>query len=141
MTSFRPQRVAEQLHSFIAEQLRTLHNPSLHLVTVTDVKISPDLKNARIYWAIPMVATPPTLEQGSATVPESAEQATTLGPTKAQLDEISRCLQSVISLLKKRIGAELSLRYVPQLHFHYDDSSQRGSRIDYLLRKAGALNG
>lgn len=118
--SQRTERVAELLRSFLGAELMRLADPRLQFVTVTAVDMSPDLKNARIFWSSFAKA-----GQDAGFLPE------------ADVKNIGNALNHAGHLLKRRIGAELELRYIPRLHFVYDESLQRGSKIDELLRKVG----
>lgn len=53
MASYRRERVQDLLLGFLANEVQRLTDPRLDLVTVTAVDISPDLKNAWIYWTCP----------------------------------------------------------------------------------------
>ena len=120
MKGFRKQRVGELLLSFLAQEIRHLGDPRLQYVTLTDIDLSPDLKNAAIYWT--------SLKQGDG------------GPgteflSSGDREEIMRSFQGITKILKKRIGEELQFRYTPELHFRFDDSAERGSRIEALLHQ------
>ena len=108
--------------SFLAQELRQFSDPRIQYVTLTAVDMSPDLKNAKVYWsALPLGA------GGDALPPSELKQE--------NITEIQTLLKRSVGYLKKRIGAELQLRWTPELHFHYDESLARGSRIEELLSK------
>ena len=120
MKGYRKQRVGEVLLSFLAQEIRHLADPRLQYLTLTDIDLSPDLKNAAIYWT--------SLKQTSS------------GPgteflSEEDRNEIQQSLLKISKGLKRRIGEELKFRYTPELHFRFDDSAERGSRIDQLLQK------
>lgn len=77
------------------------------MVNVTDVAVSQDLRNARVYveHALPPEATRNLLQ----------------------------ALRHAEGYLRKALAQNLSLRYIPELTFHIDTSSERGRRIDELL--------
>ena len=118
-TTFRRQRISDLLLAFLAEEIRVLRDPRISLVTITGIELSKDYKHAKVFWSV-------VDEAGVACFPD-----------EAHIETISRALQGVEGLLKKRIGAELNLKYIPSLHFKYDSSAQVGSRIDQLLKDAG----
>jgi ribosome-binding factor A len=122
MRGFRKERVGETLLSFLASELRTLTDPRLANITLTDVDISPDLKVARVYWTTHAAS----LAQSNGIDPKSAE-----GKERAEVEE---ALRSAKKLLKARIGKELKFRYTPDLDFRFDDSISRGFYIDSLLK-------
>ena len=118
----RRERLNDLLRGFLGQELRTLRDPRLELVTVTGVETSADYRFAKVYWS--------TAVQRS----ESGEVAL---PSEEHIREVQSALHGAEGLLKKRIAAELELRYTPALQFHYDMSGRTGSRIDELLKKAG----
>ena len=68
--------------------------------------------------------------------PENAESLGKNAEAKRRKDA-EHALRGANGLLRRKIGEELELRYVPELNFRYDESSAAGNRIDYLLKKAG----
>ena len=129
MSGYRKQRIADLLLSFLAEEIRRLNDPRLEFVTVTGIEVSGDLKNAKIFWALPL--------DPQSEVADSSDEVTKLLPSEERKTNTQLALKKATGLLKKRIGAELNLRYVPHLTFEYDASAQAGSRIEFLLKKAG----
>ncbi|HLH77011.1 MAG TPA: 30S ribosome-binding factor RbfA [Candidatus Binataceae bacterium] len=106
----RPERVAEALLREISSLLqRDLKDPRLRGVTLTEVKLSPDLRQARVFFS--------HLE-GAARAAEAAAG-----------------FRSASGFIRQKIGRELGLRYSPQLDFEFDRSSERAARIDAILRK------
>jgi ribosome-binding factor A len=110
MGRIRPERVAELIQREVVEILdRHLRDPRIHGVTVTDVEVTPDLQYATIFVS--------TLEGGE---------------TRAQaLKGLSSAAPAVRYLLAPRLG----LREVPEVRFKFDESLERGQRVDELLRK------
>ena len=110
-THNRPDRVAQLIQQRLAEIFAAggMKDPRLGLVTITGAKISPDLRQARIYWTV----------HGDAEVRKSTQQG----------------LDASRGYLRRELG-ELSLRVVPNLTFTYDEAIDRGDRIDQLLREA-----
>jgi ribosome-binding factor A len=106
----RPERVAHQIQHLLGELFaRGMRDPRIGLVTITGVKMSPDLREARVYW----------------TVHGDAEQRkhTAKGLTNAR------------GFLRREIGAALKLRVVPDVDFTYDEAIDRGDRIEQLLKQ------
>ena len=109
-THNRPERVAHLLQQRLAEAFaRGLKDPRLGFVTITGVKMSPDLREARIYWTV----------HGD---PE-------------QRKHTAKGLDNARGFLRREIGASLKLRVVPDLHFTYDEAIDRGERIEQLIRQ------
>lgn len=103
-SSHRTERVAEMVRGFLGIEIQRLSDPRMQLLTITGVDMSPDLKSARVFWA-----------------------------SHGEREACEEAILGVKSLLKRRMGEELKLRYTPDLHFKYDESVERGFRIDSLL--------
>jgi ribosome-binding factor A len=107
-TISRATRVADQIRIEVAEILsRKIKDPRVHFVTVTDVKMTADLKIARIYVT--------TLDQ------ENFDQQTAPG------------LKSAVGFIRKEVGRRLNLRYTPEIVFYRDTSAEYGHRIEKIL--------
>ena len=137
MSNFKKQRTGELLQAFIAAELRRVEDPEIAWVTLTGVDMSPDLRNARIYWTIP--AEVPASVEGTE-VPAASKDEMPGFPNASRTKKVEQALAAQVWHLKKRIAAELGLRYVPQLQFRYDESAVNASRIDFLIRKAASTS-
>jgi ribosome-binding factor A len=114
--SLRNERIAEQIRAELAKLLREeVSDPRIGLVTLTRVKLSPDLSTAAVFWS-------PLDIQG-----------------EIVLEEVSRGFESAAGFLRGRMAAELSLRKTPALSFRYDSSIEEGSRTLALLRSLPEL--
>ena len=105
-------RVGQEIQRLLADVLRTeLKDPRVSaLVTITDVDVSPDLKQARIF-------------------------VTLLGEEQAcedTLEALNRCA----TFLRHALATRMRLRSVPALHFVFDESVGRGARIARLIEAA-----
>jgi ribosome-binding factor A len=110
MGSIRPERVAERVQREVTDILaHRLRDPRLAGVTVTDVEVSGDLKVATIFVS--------TLSGG-----EERRRA---------LAALDRAAPAVRHELAPRLG----LREVPTVRFRFDESIERGARVEDLLRK------
>ena len=78
-------------------------------MSVSDVEISRDLAHAKVFV--------------TALQPEHSAEAV-------------KALKALSREIRYQLGRLMKLRHVPELHFHYDDSFDRGERIDNLLRDA-----
>lgn len=106
----RADRVADLIKMEIAEILRReAHDPRIANITVTDVKLTDDLRSARIY-------------------------VVELGKDRMS-DEVGQGLAKAKGFLKRELGKRLQLRYVPELSFFYDPSFEYGSKIEKLLKE------
>lgn len=110
MTGFsRAERVGGQIQKVISELLlKDIKDPRLEMTTITDVKMSKDLKIARVYFT------------------------KTGGKTNA--DEALKGFKSAAGFLKRSLSSELALRYMPELTFFYDESYDYGERIENVLK-------
>jgi ribosome-binding factor A len=105
----RPDRVADQLRAEIADLVaRELHDPGIGFLTITHVKVTADLQNARVYY-------------------------TTLGDPQARR-ETERALRRATPFLRRQIGRRLRLKRVPELEFFFDEAVERGDRIEQILQ-------
>lgn len=112
----RADRVSGLIQEILSDLLtRDIHDPRLKMATITNVKMSADLKMARIYFSI----------YG--------------GGSKAE--DAARGFKSARGFIKRNLAPRLGLRYMPDLVFFYDESFDYGSHIDTLLKKLTAENG
>lgn len=106
----RPARVGERIREELSLLLlRKVNDPGLAPVTVTEVSVTNDLRIAHVNY--------------SALVPPSDRPA------------VAKALRRSSGFLRRELGHHLGLRYAPELQFHYDDSFDRGARIDAILRE------
>jgi ribosome-binding factor A len=106
--SSRATRVADQIRMEVAEILsRKTKDPRIQFVTVTGVKMTADLKIARIY----------------VTALDQAHFDQVTGPG----------LKSAVGFVRTELGRRLNLRYTPELVFYRDTSAEYGNRIEKLL--------
>ncbi len=106
----RSERVAGQLRRDLALLIqRDIKDPEVGFVSVSDVEVTRDLSHAKVFITV-----------------FDTENA------KKSLQALHRA--SVF--LRRRLGQELRLRHVPELHFIHDDSVEKGSHIDELIAKA-----
>ena len=105
----RPERVGHMIQQLLGELFaRGMRDPRIGFVTITGVKMSADLREARVFWAV----------HGD----------------EEQRKHTARGLENARGFLRQRIGAELKLRITPDLHFKYDEAIDRGERIEELIR-------
>jgi ribosome-binding factor A len=108
--SSRPDRIADQIRSELAQLLaREVHDPGVGFLTLTYVKVTPDLQLARVYY-------------------------TSLGDANAQR-ESAKALKRAGPFLRRQLGQRLRLRRVPELEFFYDESIARQDRIEQILQE------
>lgn len=106
----RSARVAEVLHRKLAEiMLRHRENPSFVGVTITEVKLAPDLSSAKIF-------------------------VTFFNETK--IEKSVKHLNMEVGFLRHALAGELNLRIVPNLFFVYDSSVRYGEHLSSLIDTA-----
>jgi len=113
----RHKRVAEEIrHEVTAMLAGELKDPRIAgIVTVTEVRVTPDLRQARIFVSM----------MGS-----EAEQASTL-----------KGLTAAAGFVRHEIAERLHLRRGPEIHFLLDRSAEYGERIEDLLRQVKKTEG
>lgn len=110
MEGKRTARVAALLKEILSETIsREMRDPAVRLVTITKIKITEDLRDAKVYFS----------KMGT---PEECEAA---------LDGLNRAK----NFLRQAIAQKAGLRVVPSLLFIYDDSLQYAANIEQLLRQ------
>jgi len=109
----RPERVADQIRGELASLLtRDVHDPGIGFVTLTRVRVTPDLRQAHVYY-------------------------TALGDEKSRRNT-ELALARATGFLRRQIGARLRLKRTPELTFHYDESIAGQDRIEQLLSEIQA---
>ena len=107
--SIRTEKVAEEIKHQLANILtRDLAELHLGLVTVTRVRISKDLKNAKIYLSF-------------------------IGnkePAEACVEKVNNRKKQI----RMHLGQNMHIRFVPDLDFYFDDTIEYASRIDEIIR-------
>jgi ribosome-binding factor A len=87
----------------------TIRDPRVHFVTITDVKMTDDLKSARVFYTV-------------------------LG-TAAEKEETAQGLEQARGFLQRDIARNLNLRFTPQLSFELDSSLEEGTKIEGIIKK------
>ena len=104
----RTDRISAQLRRELGTLVhQAVREHGLPSVSVSDVEVTRDLAHAKVFVT-------------------ALQQERSAEAVKA-LKELSRELRFAL-------GRAVKMRHVPELHFHYDDSVDRGERIDLLLR-------
>ncbi|MFC3815659.1 30S ribosome-binding factor RbfA [Lysobacter sp. GCM10012299] len=110
----RTDRVSAQLRRELGTIVhQAVREHGLPSVSVSDVEITRDLAHAKVF-------------------------VTALQQERSR--EAVKALKELAPQLRFQLGRAVKMRHVPELHFHYDDSVDRGERIDNLLRdEAGPM--
>ena len=104
----RPERLAEALKVEIAEVVGfEMDDPRLETVTVTDVEVSPDLRDAKVY----------VLVRGD----------------DSEVTEAFRSLRNAATFVRQQVAMNLDLRFAPHVHFVRDSAEENASRVGEIL--------
>jgi ribosome-binding factor A len=105
----RPDRVADQIRKELSVLLaREVQDPGIGFLTITRVKVTPDLQQARVFYTI-------------------------IGDDKAR-KETAKALGRALPFLRRQTGQRLRLRHVPELQFMYDESIEQQDRIEKIIQ-------
>jgi ribosome-binding factor A len=105
----RPERVGEAIRDELSQLIaREVRDPGVGFITLTQVKVSPDLQLARVYY-------------------------TSMGDEKARRDT-EKALQRATPFLRRQVAQRLRLRRAPELQFFYDESIAHQDRIEQILQ-------
>jgi ribosome-binding factor A len=102
--------VGEQIREELASLLSrgVVHDPGIGFITLTRVKVSPDLQVAHVFY-------------------------TTMGDQKARV-ATARALERATPFFRRHVGSALRLRRVPEIDFRFDESVESQDRIEQILR-------
>jgi len=106
----RPERLAESLKEEIAEVVGfELEDPRVEMVTVTDVEVADDLRDAKVYVFI----------RG----------------TKDEIDKALKTLQRASTFIRQQVAMNLDMRHAPHVHFVRDTAEENAARVGEILTK------
>ncbi len=112
MATDRMRRVNEEIKEILAARLLELKDPRIGFVTLTDVRTSPDLAQAEVFYT--------ELDGDEGNEPS----------------ETAAGLESAAPMLRRELADRLRIRRIPELHFTHDPAPERGRHIERLLRQA-----
>ena len=109
----RRARIADQIQRELAEVIRLeLRDPRVGLITLTGVELSRDQSHAKVFFTV-------------------------LGAESAARDAADG-LQRGAGFMRTQLAHRLTTRKVPELHFEFDESVERGVRLSRLIDEAVA---
>lgn len=113
----RADRVSDQMRQEIADILmRKIKDPRIGFVTVTEVDVADDLRNAKVF----------------------------ISAYGSDRDATLKGLQSAAAFIRGELGKRMRMRFVPEILFRYDEAAERGAHIMELLheieKKEGGSN-
>jgi ribosome-binding factor A len=111
METPRRARIADQIQRELAEVVRLeLRDPRVGMITLTGVELSRDQSHAKVFFTV----------LGAPSDVEHAQEG----------------LQRAAGFLRTQLAHRLTTRKVPELHFEYDESVERGVRLTRLIDEA-----
>ncbi len=110
MQQHRSERLGEEIRELLSEIIAGMGDPRIGLVSVSEVRLSPDLRNAHVSIAA-------------------------LGEEKEKEQSLRR-LEAARGYLRHQLAQELPVRYTPELHFELDRGQEYSARVEELLRRA-----
>ena len=113
MSEERARRLAERVKEIVAETLeRRIKDPRLGFVTITDARVTPDLREATVFYTV------------------FGEDADAAGTAAA--------LESARGLLRSEVGRRTGVKFTPSLAFVADAVPENAQHIEELLKAAAA---
>ena len=107
----RSLRIGDQIQRELADLIRNeLKDPRIHMITLTGVDVSHDYAHAKVFYT---------------TLRDEADNFL-----------IQNGLDNAAGFLRSQLLHRLKLRVIPQLHFIYDESVERGMRLSRLIDEA-----
>jgi len=103
----RADRVGEEFREILAEEIQKLKDPRVGFVTVTGVRVSPDLHVAWVSY-------------------------TSLGDERARASS-QAALRSAAPHLRRALGRQIHLKATPELRFERDHTDETGERVDRII--------
>ena len=111
MNEQRARRLADRIQEIVAEMLeRRIKDPRLGFVTVTDVKVTGDLREATVFYTV---------------MGDEAEREAT-----------AAALASATGLIRSEVGKQTGIKFTPTLAFVADAVPENAAHIEDLLREA-----
>ncbi len=107
--SQRTERVGKLARQVLGDAIRSLKDPRVGFVTVTAVRVSPDLRHARVAVSV-------------------------LGDDAARRASLAG-LESAKPVLRAELGRQMRMKYLPDLTFELDEGAERAERIEELLHR------
>ena len=105
----RSTRVAELIQRTIADIIMDIKEPGLGFVTVTGVKLTEDLMDARIFYSV-------------------------IG-SQEEVKKSAGIMENSLKTIRHELAVRLNLRKTPELTLKYDDTSEKANRVFELLEK------
>jgi ribosome-binding factor A len=107
--SRRPQRLALQIQQEVSLLIsREMKDRRIGFVTITGVRLSPDLRHAKIFFSL-------------------------MGSSDAERNETMGILNNATGWIRRELGRKIRIKYLPDIVFLTDESQDYGEKIDRLI--------
>ena len=113
--SQRTERVQRLAREVLGEEIQNLKDPRMGFATVTAVRVTPDLRLARVYVSV-------------------------LGSDEERKSTMA-ALDSATPLLRTALGHQVRMRYTPELVFELDTGAEEAQRLEEILHRIEAEPG
>ena len=116
-THSRPERVGQEIQAAIGQIISRgeLRDPRIGFITITGVKVSPDLRVARVFYSM-------------------------IGTDKER-EDTQKGLEAAKGYVRREVTSAVNLRVSPEIFFSFDESVGEGDKIDRLLRSVREKEG
>ncbi len=105
----RADQVGQQIHRIVGRLfVNEINDPRLEKVEIVDVDLTPDLRNAHVFYM---------MRDGEP-------------PSK----DVKAAIQGVAKFVQAKLAERLAVKYIPEIQFRFDKSILEGRKIDALLR-------
>lgn len=106
----RVRRANESVKEVLAEALFEMKDPRIGFVTITEVRTTPDLRHATVFFTV-------------------------LPDDESTREQTGAGLASAAPLLRRALGRRLRMKHIPELDFAHDPVPEYGRRIEDVLRQ------
>lgn len=111
----RVERIGEEFREILAQEIQKLKDPRVGFITVTGVRVSPDLRHAWVAF-------------------------TAMGDDRARASSRA-ALRSAAPHLRSALGRQIRLKFLPELEFEEDRTDERAERIEQLIAQMHRSDG
>ena len=102
-------QIAEKIRNVVATELISLADRRFTLVTITSVVVSPDLRQAKVYWVV--------------------------SGDEERHSEVEEAFDSATGHFKRVIGRALGIKFVPEVKYFYDDTLDATAEVEKLFAR------
>ncbi len=111
----RPERLAEAIREQVIEIVGyELDDPRLEAITVTDVKVSPDMRDAKVF----------VLVEGD----------------EKEIRDAMKALQNAEKFVRSQVAINLNIHHAPHIHFARDTVEEKAGRIEQILEELKVID-